>query len=400
LKNRFVFNKILDDLYLIRQIDLDTKYFESIWEIPEGVVYNSYVLNTSNGSIVFDTVKKNYCSEYIEFLDKNINLKNVKYIVSHHGEPDHSGCVKELSDETNAVVIGHPILGRELSSFYNLTRFKPVNDGESLKIGEYTLVFHYLPWLHWPETIVSHIVEKNVLLTCDIFGSYGVYFNEIYFDELSVEKQREYLIRARKYFANIIGYYREWVLKNIEKTSSIGLKPEIALPAHGLAYRGDSIDLIKEYYLKWSRGEVIDKKIVIVYTSMYRFVEETVNDLASILGENGFKPIVFGFNDTYRSSISDIIGELIDCETIVLATSSYDSSVFPIAKLVAELIVKKIPRNKNIVVLGAYGWGYRVSRELSDIFVKNGFNVKTFDYQAGQHKSIIREIFDKITGSS
>ncbi|MEM1768041.1 MAG: hypothetical protein QXH77_01650, partial [Desulfurococcaceae archaeon] len=84
----------------------------------------------------------------------------------------------------------------------------------------------------------------------------------------------------------------------------------------------------------------------------------------------------------------------------VLATSSYDSSVFPIAKLVAELIVKKIPRNKNIVVLGAYGWGYRVSRELSDIFVKNGFNVKTFDYQAGQHKSIIREIFDKITGSS
>ncbi len=47
--------QIADNLYLIRTIDRKLKYFEALWEVPEGMVYNAYLLKTSEGAVLFDT---------------------------------------------------------------------------------------------------------------------------------------------------------------------------------------------------------------------------------------------------------------------------------------------------------------------------------------------------------
>ncbi|MEM4489037.1 MAG: FprA family A-type flavoprotein, partial [Desulfurococcaceae archaeon] len=73
--NNVITTKIARDLYLVRTIDRQTKYFEGMWEIPEGVTYNSYVLTTSSGAVVFDTVKPLFTDLYLDALSKITDFK-------------------------------------------------------------------------------------------------------------------------------------------------------------------------------------------------------------------------------------------------------------------------------------------------------------------------------------
>lgn len=394
--SKIVTRRFTDDLVLIRQIDFDTKYFEGLWEIPEGVVYNSYLLLTDGGVVVFDSVKKGYCSEYIDAVRGVVDLRDVKIIVSHHGEPDHSGCVKDLSDLSGATVVGHRLLGRELSGFYGLSRFKPVDDGELVTLGSYKLKFIHVPWLHWPETIVSYEVTKSYLFTCDVFGSYGVFDNEVFYDELQPRRREEYLASAKKYFANIIGFYRDWVVKNLDKLSSQGIEPKFILPAHGVCHREGSIQLILDLYRKWGSGVNDRGKVVALYTSMYGFVEETIGGLIKELNGRGVAVKVFPFNDKYRSNVSDFIGEAYDSEAIIIATSAYDSTVFPLAKLVVDLLVRKIPSNKKVVVIGLNGWGTKVGKEVADSLIRKGFKTTIYDIQVGERGEFVKQIADEL----
>jgi len=72
----YLIEEISDNLYLIRFSDKNIRYFEGIWEIPEGITYNSYVY-IGKKNIVFDTVKSEYSNEYIDALGEVISPKKL-----------------------------------------------------------------------------------------------------------------------------------------------------------------------------------------------------------------------------------------------------------------------------------------------------------------------------------
>ncbi len=89
----------------------------------------------------------------------------------NHAEPDHTGSMKKVLEacKSKPLVVGTKMAGDLLKHFYKIDfSFKPVGDGEEIKYGEYTLKFVNTPWLHWPETMVTHIAELKTLFTCDI----------------------------------------------------------------------------------------------------------------------------------------------------------------------------------------------------------------------------------------
>uniref|UniRef100_A0A7C4HEB6 FprA family A-type flavoprotein n=1 Tax=Staphylothermus marinus TaxID=2280 RepID=A0A7C4HEB6_STAMA len=393
LEINIVKHRITSELYLIRVEDRSTNFFESLWEIPEGVTYNSYILFTDKGVVLFDTAKHMFAEQYVEALRETIDLKDIKYIVTHHLEPDHSGCIKLVVENSGATVIGHPLAEKMMRSFYKYTgSFKSVRDGEVLDLGSYTLKFIHVPWLHWPETMVTYIPEKKALISCDVFGSFGI-FREVFYDELSLEARNKYRFFMKKYFADIIGFYRDWVTKNIEKLLAITSNLELVLPAHGLCWRGSGVREALDLYLKWGKGVFEESKITIVVFSMYGFVEKAVNEMLHKLENAGFKISLFKFNDRERGLISDLIGEAYDSEYIILALSTYDNDAFPIARYVAYLMTRKIPRNKKIIVLSAYGWGSRGGVEVSSILKQNGFNnIQILDFVAGVHDNAIDSV--------
>ena len=52
--SKIFFSEIVRDLYILQYRDYETKFFEGIWGIPEGVTYNSYILDTVEGLIIED----------------------------------------------------------------------------------------------------------------------------------------------------------------------------------------------------------------------------------------------------------------------------------------------------------------------------------------------------------
>ncbi|NPA97620.1 MAG: FprA family A-type flavoprotein [Crenarchaeota archaeon] len=345
------------DLYILRVDDSETKFFEALWEIPEGITYNAYLLTTSEGAILFDTWKAKYSEELVESIRRVVDPRDIVYVVVHHMEQDHSGSlprVLQAADASSVTVVGHPMVKDMVSSFYgiDLPRFKPIKDGDSLELGGYRIRFLHTPWLHWPETTMSFIENLGALLSCDAFGAYSV--PKTLFDDGVGES---YMRFVRKYVATVIGYYIRFVARNIEKISSLGLDIRIVAPSHGVVWRANPRKII-DYYYRLSKGQLVDeRKVTLIYSSMYGAIASFMKMLYLKLRSKGFDVHLYAFTDSSRAALADAIGDAIDSALIVVGVPTYEAGMFPLMKLVLELLAKKIRLGNRIAVVTCYGWG-------------------------------------------
>lgn len=171
--------------------------------------------------MLIDSWKHTYSDLFVDSVRRIVDPRDIKYIVVHHMEPDHSGSLPKLLSETGVkpTLVGRPLVKDMLKFFYGIeTNFKAVKDLDALNIGSVELRFIHIPWLHRPDTIATYIKDLKVLLTCDAFGGYWIP-PTLYDDEDSVVQQ--YLLYVRKYVATVIGHYSEYILKNIEKVRAL-----------------------------------------------------------------------------------------------------------------------------------------------------------------------------------
>ncbi|OYT47117.1 MAG: hypothetical protein B6U85_06030 [Desulfurococcales archaeon ex4484_42] len=114
---------------------------------------------------------------FIDTIREVVDLRDIKYIKIHHMEPDHSVSLPKLLKEYNlkTIVNDNPLVRNLITSFYGIEpRLKPIKDLEVLTVGGKRLQFIFVSWLHWPETMITYIRDMKVLLTCDVFGGFGI----------------------------------------------------------------------------------------------------------------------------------------------------------------------------------------------------------------------------------
>ncbi len=363
--------EIARNLYILRLDDNDTKYFEALWYIPEGITYNSYLYLGPEAKILFDTWKIGYDSLFIETLKEVVEPRDIDYIVVHHMEPDHSGALSSLIKLNPRIkILGHPLAKDMMESFYGIRNvvFKPVKDLEELEIGGVKLKFIYTPWLHWPETIMSYLYNLKTLFAGDVFGSFSIP-SSMFSDNLSYK----YIDFMRKYFVNVVGYYRQYVEKNINKILSLNLDIQLVAPLHGALWR--DIKRVSEYYIRWSRGEGIGNKVVIIYSSMYGFIEKAMILIAELLKSKGVNVSIHKITDKFRSEISNILSDVIDSSAIILGAATYEASVFPYMDFIINQIIKKADSSKPVVIVSSYGWGGVAGKLMRNMLSKSKFNI-------------------------
>ena len=372
-----IVEKITDKIHLLRVDDNQIKHFEALWSIPEGITYNAYLMKVGNTTVLFDGWKKDYQDEFIEALSELVDPRDIDYIVVHHMEPDHSGTLRKILEENGyrATVLGHRLVGKLIKSFYGLdeAKFRAVEDGEEIEIENKKLRFVHASWLHWPDTIFSYLVDDGVLLTCDAFGGYSI--PKTIFDE-SEEIVLDYLPSVRKYIVNIVGYYKKYIVENIQKVVNLGITPKIILPSHGLLWKNNPQKIIN-YYLDVANGVPVKGKILVVYSSMYGFVERAVNTAIKELENLGYKPKVLKFTDKARDSVSDVLSEAVDSEGIIIGTATYERGIFPFMRYFVELLTEKANYDKPVLILSSYGWGGAAVRDLKEMF--SGTNLRIVD---------------------
>ena len=217
----------------------------------------------------------------------------------------------------------------------------------------------------------TYIPEKGVLLSCDAFGGYSI--PPFIFDD-ELEDLETYLTSARKYFANVISKYGDYVVRAIGKLKALGLKPRVIAPSHGVIWRKDPARIVDEY-LKWSKGEANSRKATLIYSSMYGEVKELVEHFSALLIEKGLEVKSFGYTDVDHPEMSDVLGEILDSSLLVLATPAYESGIFPEMRELIQILKTKGITGKEAVVLSSYGWAPVAGRRMRELLEEAGFRV-------------------------
>ncbi|MEM1654977.1 MAG: FprA family A-type flavoprotein, partial [Nitrososphaerota archaeon] len=267
-------------------------------------------------------------------------------------------------------------------------RFRLVKDGEELALAGEKIKIIYTPWLHWPETIMSYLPDRRALITCDVFGGYSTP-RAIFDDDESVVK--EYLPSVRKYVANIIGFYRQHITRNIEKIQSLKLSIGMLAPAHGLIWRRNP-QLIIDYYRSLAEGRPDGNKILIITGSMYRLLEAAAAIAANEVERLGGRAIFYRFNDSSQPPFSEILSDAMDSRAIIIAATTYEAGVYPPLEHLVDLISRKIPQ-KPVLVIGSYGWGPAAARKISEKLASVGFKIiDKIEFQGSASEEDIRRI--------
>jgi len=360
--------EIKPGIYWVGVDDRKTKLFESLWSLPHGVSYNSYLV-IGEKKVLIDTVKDEYAEEFIENINSVVDVKELDYVILNHLEPDHSGSLPEIVKVApNVKIVGTNRAIDMVKSFFHLDRETiSVRDGSSLDIGGKTLRFIEAPWLHWPETMFTYLVEDKILFPCDAFGSFGALGNRIFDDEVDLEL---FFSKSKRYFATIVLKYSKFVLRAIEKVKGLGIDIEIIAPSHGPIYRKNPLKIV-ELFEKWSK-DTPEKRVVIVYGSMYGNTKK----IAKVLEENfTSEGIETTLHDISYSDISFVLRDLVNAPAIIFGCPTYDGNIFPpLRDLVNLLEIKRLQR-KIVGLFGTYAWGGNALSQLKKVLLELGHEI-------------------------
>lgn len=369
--------KIFDDpeIYVLRVDDGKIRYFEAVWEIPEGITYNAYLLKLPKATVLVDGWKSDYSEEFLKTLSKLVDPAEITHVIVHHTEPDHSGTLPKVLEANGyrAKILCSAFAKKLLENFYDITEnVNVVSDGERVNVSGKTFRFLMVPWLHWPDTMVTYLEEDGVLLGCDVGGGYSMP-NAL--DDSSDSVVREYLPFVTKYVVTVIGHYRKYILENLEKLKSLPIKA--ILPGHGLVWRR-SPEILLRHYLEVAQGKVEEGKVLVLYDSMYGFVEKLMDEVLKRLDGFGMRPVVFKFSDSERSFVSDVLSHVPSSQALIFGVSTYEAHLHPVVEHVVRLIAEKASYEKPVLVFSVHGWAGVAEKVMGEILGKTHLKVVEF----------------------
>ncbi|MEA3451977.1 MAG: rubredoxin, partial [Bacteroidota bacterium] len=173
-RQNFVYNEVVKNVFSVGAQDWDRKLFDELIPLPDGTSYNAFLIKADDKTILIDTVDPEKADDLLDNL-ADLDISDIDYIISNHAEQDHSGSIPMILDLwPEAKVITNKKCKNLLIEHLEIEddAFITVEDGEQMKLGNKTFEFILTPWVHWPETMSTYLVEDKILFSCDFFGSH------------------------------------------------------------------------------------------------------------------------------------------------------------------------------------------------------------------------------------
>ncbi len=339
-------------LYWVGALDPDLRVFDVVMETEYGTTYNSYILKTEVGNVLFETVKEKHFDSFVNNVNEVCSLDSIAYVVVEHTEPDHAGSIaKILEYSPDAKVIGSQVAINFLKEICN--REIPaivVDDKEEIQIGEHTLLFLSVPFLHWPDSIYTYISTLKTLVSCDSFGCH--YSDERVFNDLI---DGEFLDAYKYYFDMIMGPFKKHVLYALDQIKDLDI--ETVCPGHGPVLR-TNLDYYFNLYREWSiEAEVIrgDKPIVVnAFVSAYGYTQELAMEINS-----GIKEIIdadIKLHDMVYDKHDDVLAEMVNADGLLFGTPTVNGDALPPVFNLAMSLNGILHGGKVAAAYGSYGW--------------------------------------------
>lgn len=355
-------------------VNIENILFEGLWEIPNGVSLNSYIIKGEKTAIVdgvcgWDGIPENL----FDLLNQiDVSFNSIEYLIVNHMEPDHSGWIDEFKKlNPNFKIICTKKAKDLLGAFNKITEnIITVGDGDTLDLGKgHVLNFAEIPNVHWPDTMATFDTLTGTLFSCDAFGSFGSIVNAKYAEELSEQELNEYENDTIRYYSNIVASFSMQVKKAISKCQALPVK--LIAPGHGLMWKNpDKIIQAYSDYADYQKGPA-RKEITLIWGSMYGMTEKAVNHIVGMLEQ---EDILVHIHRVPQDSWGTVLTSVWTSTGVILAMPTYEFKMFPPMAAVLEELGKKKVFNRKAFRLGSYGWSGGAQRELDDIMTRLSMN--------------------------
>jgi len=343
--------EITNNIFYCGVRDPDRRMFDELIPLPQGTSYDSYFVRGSEKTVLIDTAYPR-CAD--DFFHQIAEIEHLDYVVALHGEQDHSGCLPQLLAKfPEALVLTNATCKKLLIDALPIAeeKFRVVADNEEISLGDKTLRFLHVPWVHWGDTMFAYIPEDGVIFTTDFLGAHTSHF------DVFSREDAETLKLAKRYYAAIMMPFRPFCVKHLRRIRE--LAPKWIMPAHGGVYRNP--DFILNAHEEWT-SDACARKVLIPMVSAYGNTTKMAEHLAEALRQRGFEAIVA---DVVHSDLGDLAENLVDAHTIVFAASMMLSGPHPALANVAYLANLLKPKAKCFAVIGSYGWGGKLTERLT-----------------------------------
>ncbi len=363
------------NLYYVGVVDHNLKVFDSIMPLTYGTSYNSYLLKTEAGAVLFEGSKHGFEEEYLSNIASIVPPSEIRYLVVAHTEPDHSGAIEALlKANPEIIVIASP---SGISNLKNILRFpfrsQVVTPGKEMKVGSFTLRFLSGLYLHWPDVLFTEIVEEKAIVTCDAFGAHYA-FDEILYSKLQDEK--EYRAAFDYYFACIMGPYASYVLEAVKRVRA--LSPSMLLVGHGPVIDKNAakvIDAFEEEAKKYLTS-YDENHVTLVYTTCYGYTEKMARILRDGLERSG-KNVDFYAIDAlnYAKKKEEILKSISGSKLVLFGSPTVNNDA--ISYFYDLFLAKPVTfyQNRKFSAFGDFGWSGEAVKNLSDFALSRKMKV-------------------------
>lgn len=335
--------KITDDIKYVGVNDHTIDLFEGIYNVPNGMAYNSYVIVDEKVAVI-DTVEVGFTKEWLSNIENVLKDRKPDYLIIQHMEPDHSANIKNFVNKyTDVTLVASQKAFSMMKNFYGIDiseNIIVVADGDMLFLGTHILIFAVAPMVHWPEVIVTYDSTDKVLFSADSFGKFG-----------ALDVDEEWLNEARRYYIGIVGKYGFYTGKLLTKLNA--WEVNIICPLHGPVLK-DNIEYYVELYTKWSNYEPEEEGVVIAYTSVYGNTRKAVFKLRDKLEEKGLKNIIV--HDLARCDMSVAVADAFRYNRLVLATTTYNAQIFPPMREFINELIERNYANRMVALIENGSW--------------------------------------------
>lgn len=351
--------EIKNKVYYVGVNDRNKALFEGLWPLPNGVSYNSYLIDDEQVALI-DTVEVDFFTQFIENIQEVIGSRSIDYLVINHMEPDHSGSIALIRKYyPNIKIVGNKKTFGMMQGFYGIDDgIVEVKNGDSIELGHHTLNFVLTPMVHWPETMVTLDTTDNILFAGDAFGCFGALNGGIIDEEINCDT---FWLEMVRYYSNIVGKYGVPVQNALKKLADVKL--DYICATHGPVWH-QYIDKVIALYDRMSRYET-EEGIVICYGTMYGNTERMAEQIARAASQAGIKNIVmYNVSKTHHSYI---IRDVFRYKALIVGAPTYNAGLYHEMDVLLNELANKDIKNHYIGWFGSHCWASKAVAEIQKL---------------------------------
>ena len=351
--------EITDKVYYVGVNDRNKALFEGLWPLPNGVSYNSYLIDDDKVCLI-DAVEVDFFVQFIENVHEVLGDRKIDYLVINHMEPDHSGGLALLRKYYPDIqVIGNKKTFDMMSGFYGIRENTlEIKNGDTHDHGHHTLRFFLTPMVHWPETMMTLCEgQKSILFSGDGFGSFGALNGGLIDSEINTDWCWDEMMR---YYSNIVGKYGIPVQNALKKLAGIHI--DYICSTHGPVWH-EHVEKVVEMYDRMSKYET-SSGLVICYGTMYGNTERMAEHIARAASLAGVKDIVmYNVSKTHHSYI---IRDVFKFRGLIVGAPTYNTGLYHEMDVLLSEIANHDVKNHLIGWFGSYAWASKAVNAIGE----------------------------------